>query len=265
MATSLDTDLVENLQSCIVLRIQLFGRFAVTVDGRPVEHDLPGRRGRLLVAMLADCRRSTVERAVLVERLWSPATPGPGATATFAALLSKVRTVVAPAEIRGRSSLQLVLPPGSIVDAAVAEAALHSAEAAMARQDWRQVWTDALSVLFVTQRRFLAGVEEPWVEERRAELMHVHRRALICYATACLALGAGELASAERSARALIALDPCSETGYCLLMQALDRRGDRGAALAVYDDLRRVLRDDLGVMPGPASRSLHASLLHSPR
>ncbi|MHA6628418.1 AfsR/SARP family transcriptional regulator [Pseudonocardia sichuanensis] len=244
-----------------MVRIQLHGRFAVVVDGRPVEQELPGRRARVLVALLADPRRPVVDRATLLELLWHPAVPGPGAAATFAALLSKVRTVLAPAEIRGRGSLQLVLPPGSIVDTAVAEAALHSAEAAAARHDWRRAWTQALSTLFVTQRPFLPDVDDTWADDRRAVLAHVHRRALGCYAEACLQLGGAELAAAERSARRLVALDPHSETGYCLLMRALAQRGDRGGALDVFGELRRVLRDDLGASPGPIAAAVHRGLL----
>ncbi|MHA6796464.1 AfsR/SARP family transcriptional regulator [Pseudonocardia bannensis] len=244
-----------------MVRIQLHGRFAVAVDGRPVEQDLPGRRGRMLVALLADSPRSALERAVLIDLLWRPAVPDSRATATFTALLSKVRAALAPAEIRGRGSLQLVLPPGSIIDAAVAEAALHDAEAATALHDWRRAWTQALSALFVTQRRFLSDFDDPWVQERRQELAHPHRRALACYAEACLQLGPTELAGAERSARALVRLDPLSETGYCLLMRALAQRGDRGAALEVYERLCCVLREDLGAAPSPTSRAVHASLL----
>ncbi len=245
-----------------MVRIQLHGRFAVMVDGRSVGHELPGRRGRMLVAALAaDARHPVADRATLVERLWHPAVPGPSAPATFAALLSKVRAALVPAEIRGRGSLQLVLPPGSIVDTAAAEAALHSAEAAVARRDWRLAWTHGLSTLFVTQRPFLPDLDGPWVDERRGVLAHAHRRALACYGEACLELGGGELAAAERSGRELITLDPLSETGYCLLMRALAQRGDRGGALEVFAELRRVLRDDLGVPPGPVATAVHLSLL----
>lgn len=83
---SVDADLAENLRSCTRAPDPAFGRFTVTVDGRPVEHELPGRRGRLLVAVLADHRRSSVDRTILIERLWAPSAPGPGAAATFAAL-----------------------------------------------------------------------------------------------------------------------------------------------------------------------------------
>ena len=215
------------------VRIQLHGRFAVAVEGRTVEHLLPGRRARLLVAVLASATRCAVERSALIDVLWRPACPGVGAATTFAALLSKVRTVLEPAEIRGRRSLQLVLPPGAVVDAAVAEAALHAAESASARQDWPRAWTEALTALFVTQRGFLGDFDDPWSEDRRREASHRHRRVLACYGEACLHLGPGELAGAERSARALIGLDPLGETGHRLLMRALVAQDDRAAALLV--------------------------------
>jgi SARP family transcriptional regulator, regulator of embCAB operon len=242
------------------VRLQLHGRFALAVEGRPVEHLLPGRRARLLVAVLALSRRA-VERSALIDVLWSPSRPGDGAASTFSALLSKVRTTLEPAGIAGRRCLQLVLPPGSIVDATVAQGALHAAESAAARADWHRAWTEGLSALFVTQRGFLSDFDDPWSDDRRGEAAHQHRRVLACYGEACLHLGPGELAGAERSARALIALDPVAETGYRLLMRAHLAQGDRGAALVVYEQMRRALREHLGTDPSPMTRELHAELL----
>jgi len=226
-----------------------------------VERDLPGRRGRLLVAYLAANRLSAVDRDALLEVLWHPADPGRGAAAGFAALLSKTRGALAPIEIRGRGSLQIVLPAQSVVDADAAAAALHDAEAAASLQDWPRAWTQALSTLFVTQRQFLSDLDHPWVDDRRRAARHDHERALACYAEACLHLGPAELPSAERSARRLVELQPLSEIGYGLLMRALAARGDHAAAVVVYDQLRRVLRDDLGVSPSPASQHLLGRLL----
>src|SRR5690348_5352586 len=59
----------------LAARIQLHGRFAVQVGGRSVEHGLPGRRARLLVAYLAAHRLSAVDRARLIELLWAPSDP----------------------------------------------------------------------------------------------------------------------------------------------------------------------------------------------
>lgn len=245
----------------VAARIQLHGRFAVQVGGQAVEHNLPGRRARLLVAYLAAHRHSAVDRTSLIELLWYPSNPGRGAPASFTVLLSKTRAVLYPIEIRGRGSLQITLPPSSLIDATVAAAALHEAEAAASRKNWRSAWAQALTTLFVTQRQFLSDIEHPWVDDRRRAGRHDHDRALACYAEACLHLGAAELPSAERSARRLVDSQPLSETGYCLLMRALAQRGDQAAALAVYDQLRRLLRDELGVSPSPATKAVHARLL----
>src|SRR5207244_2379476 len=121
----------------------------------------------------------------------------------------------------------------------------------------------ALTALMVARRGFLTEYDEAWVEPWRAELDLVYERALACYAEACLGIGGTEVPGAERAARRLIERAPLSETGYRLLMEVLAARGDTAAALAVYEQLRRIVRDELGVDPGPAVRQLHYRLLHA--
>lgn len=69
------------------------------------------------------------------------------------------------------------------------------------------------------------------------------------------------MAAAERDARRLVRLAPYRESGYRLLMDALARRGNGAEALLVYEQLRTVLRDELGASPSPATRALHRQLL----
>jgi DNA-binding SARP family transcriptional activator len=245
----------------VVVRIQLHGRFTIEIDGQAVERLLPGRRARLLVAYLASHPQAVVERGALIDLLWQPEVPNSGAGPSFAALLSKTRSVLSPAEIRGRGSLQLAMPSGGLIDSHRASAALHEAEAAVASKDWRRVWTEALSAVFVTQRPFLPDFSDDWVVQRRTELGRAHLRATACYAQACLQLGGPELASAERAAHRLVDADPLAERGYCLLMRALAGQGDRAAALRVFEQLRQVLRDDLGTFPSSAAQQLHQALL----
>jgi SARP family transcriptional regulator, regulator of embCAB operon len=241
------------------VRIQLCGRFAVVINGRQVESRLPGRQGRLLVAYLAAHRAQPVERSVLVDALWPDG--GAGAAATVTVLMSKVRTILAPAEIRGRRTVQLVLPPGSTVDLDVATTSLHSAESAVALRDWRRAWSPALAALYASRRRFLAEFEAPWIDEWRRQLDVVYERALACYAETCLGIGGTELPGAERAARRLVAQAPLAETGHGLLMRALAARGDVAAAVAAYDELRQLLREELGVSPSPTTQALHTRLL----
>ena len=92
-------------------------------------------------------------------------------------------------------------------------------------------------------------------------LQTVKASALECVGEAGLGLGGSEIAAAERSGRALIAIEPYRESGYRLLMRALKARGNAAAALAVYDELRCLLRDELGTIPGGDTQALHKELL----
>jgi DNA-binding SARP family transcriptional activator len=244
------------------VRVQLCGRFAFVVAGRPVHRQLPGRRGRLLLAYLAAHRDRPVSRGQLLDTLW-PDGRATTAAATLSVVLSKVRSFIAPARIDGRSTLQLVLPAGSIVDLDAAIAALHQAQSANALRDWRRAWPAALTALMIARRGFLTEYDEAWVQTRRAQMDLVYERALACYAEACLGVGGTEVPGAERAARQLIERAPLYETGYQLLMEVLAARGDTAAALAVYEQLRRTVRDELGVDPGPAVRQLYQRLLHA--
>ena len=244
-----------------MVRIQLCGRFAVVIDGQPVESHLPGRQSRLLVAYLATHRAQPVERTVLLDTLWPKGSAG--AASTLTVLLSKSRTLLAPAEIRGRRTLQLVLPANSVVDLEVGTTSLHSAESAVALRDWRRAWPAALTAQYVSRRRFLVEFEAPWIDEWRRQLDVIYERALACYAEACLGIGGTEVPAAERAARRLVAHAPLSETGHQLLMRALAARGDAAAALAVYDKLRQLLREELGVSPCSSTQALHARLLRA--
>ena len=167
-----------------MVRIQLCGRFAVVIDGQATESRLPGRQGRLLVAYLAAHRAQPVERTVLLDALWPEGGAGRGGTLTV--LLSKVRPLLVPAEIRGRRTLQLVLPADSVVDLEVVMTSLHSAESAVALQDWRRAWPTALAAQYASRRRFLAEFEAPWIDDWRRELDVIYERSLACYAEACL-------------------------------------------------------------------------------
>src|SRR2546428_789605 len=79
---------------------------------------------------------------------------------------------------------------------------------------------------------FLSGCEAPWIEERRRFLEAVKVSALECVGEAGLGLGGSEIAAADRSGRALIEIQPYRESGYRLLMRALQARGNYAAALA---------------------------------
>ena len=243
-----------------VTRIQLCGRLVVRIDGRRLEHELPGRQGRLAFAYLAANRLRPIPRSELTEALWPGGLPG-NVDSSLAALLSKLRRTVGAEVLTGRSTLDLALPAGALIDVEAAFEAIHRAEAAVRRGEFAAAWAPARVSLHTASRIFLAGEDAPWIDERRRELDDVRLRALECVASAGLGLGPTELDSALRSGRALIALAPLRESGYRLLMEALAARGDAAEALVVYDALRCRLRDELGVAASPATQDVYRRLL----
>ncbi|MEU8355611.1 BTAD domain-containing putative transcriptional regulator [Nonomuraea sp. NPDC048882] len=72
----------------------------------------------------------------------------------------------------------------------------------------------------------------------------------------------GSAASDEvtRLARIITGLDPYDEEAYRVLMASLAGTGNRAAALACYDELRRRLADELGVAPAPPTQALRWEL-----
>jgi DNA-binding SARP family transcriptional activator len=255
-----DRGMAMSTSSCEITRIQLCGQFAIVAGGRRIEGDLPGKRGRLLVGYLAAHRQQPVTREELLEALW-PDKRGDPAAATLTVLLSKIRATLGADAIRGRSSLQLVLPTGALLDTEAAAVSLHQAESAIALCQWRRAWGIVLGALFTAQRRFLAEFEAPWISDERERFELVHQRALTCYVEACLGIAGTELPAAERAARILVSRWPFYETGYRVLMQALAARGDTSSALRTYEILRGRLADELGVDPDPQLRELHQQLL----
>jgi SARP family transcriptional regulator, regulator of embCAB operon len=241
--------------------VQLCGRFVIELHGRRVEQRLPRRQGRVLFSYLVLQRQRTVARDELVEAVWAGAPPANHASA-LTVLLSKLRAAVGADVLAGRGSVRVLLPPGAHVDVEEALAALHRAESAVVQRDWARAWIAALCAQYVASRPLLADQEDlPWLDSWRRRLDDVLEGALEAYAAACLGLGGTELAGAERAARRLLEHNPLRETGYRLLMEVLAARGNVAEALQVYERARTVLRDELGIPPGPAIHEAHATLL----
>ncbi len=241
-------------------RIQICGALAVERNGQRVESHLPGHQGRLLFTYLVLNRHRQVQRDEIAEALWRE--PDPAAVdARLNPLLSKLRRVFGATSLEGRGVLRLYLPEPTWVDLEAASEAIHRAESAVAQQDWRRAWGPAQVALFVAERGFLPGEDAGWVGETRNQLSVLHLRALEAYAATELGIGGPELAGAIRASRELIELAPLRESGYRCLMQALADQGNLAEALRVYGQLCDCLRDELGVSPGPASRTLYEHLL----
>lgn len=245
-------------------RIQLCGPFVVELRGERVESLVPGKQGKVLFAFLVLNRHRSIERDELLDLLWAQMLPM-ASESSLNAIISRLRKAVGPEVLQGRSAVRVVLDSESFVDVEAAREALHRADSASARQDWGTLFSAANIAQKIARRRFLlgAGIDSPWVEDQRRQVGDMLLPALEHVAVACLNVGGMALNDGERSARELVAKAPYREAGYRVLMQILARRGNYAEALQLFESARRLLRDELGVDPGPELQALHARLLHA--
>jgi DNA-binding SARP family transcriptional activator len=240
--------------------IRLCGPLAVSLGADAGMATLPGRQGRLLFAYLTLNRDRDCGRAELIDLLW-PEHPPVAAETALSALLSKLRRTLGDGALAGRSELRLVPPASLEVDVEEAARAADRAEAAIDDSDWEVAAEHARQVLSVDLQTFLPDCEGPWVAEERRELESVRLRALEALAEAGLRQGGRELGPAEQAARSAIAAAPFRESAHRLLMEIHEASGNPAEALRAFEDLRVLLRDELGTTPGAAAMAVHERLL----
>jgi SARP family transcriptional regulator, regulator of embCAB operon len=241
-------------------KIQLCGRLVVKLGARRVDDALPGANGRLLFAYLVLNRFRRMGREELLMAIYGEEAT-PDHHPRLSVLLSKLRRVVGPDLLAGRSEIELLLSPGTFVDVEAALEAAHRAESHIANGEWAEAWGPAGVAYHVANRPLLQGQDRPWLEEWRRRLDDVRLRGLECFAAARLGLGGSAVSQAEECARRLTELAPYRETGHRILMEALERRGNVAEALLAYDRLRVLLRNDLGIAPSPAMQGIYRRLL----
>ena len=244
-------------------RIQLCGRLSVEIKGEQRADLLRGKQVPLLLAYLLLNRTRYVGREELIGALWPNQAPR-SQDAALRTLLSRLRSAVGPQSLTGKNELLLTLPEPVWIDMEAAAVEVQRAEDTLDGGDARGAWALAQVPLNIASRGLLPGAQAAWLESRRRELEDIRRRALEVIGRAGLSLGGSQLASVERAARNLIDAEPYRESGYVLLMQSLDAQGNVAEGLRVFDQLRTLLRNELGTNPSPETMAVHERLLRAP-
>ncbi len=244
-------------------RIQLCGRLSVELDGVELVQSLRGKQVPLLLAYLVLNRDRPVGREELIGALW-PETAPRSQDAAMRVLLSRLRSALGRDIVSGRDELGLTLPEPAWVDVEAAASEVWRAQRALESGDARAAWALAQVPLNIASRGLLPGTQAMWLEPRRQELADIRLQALEVIGRAGLSLGGTQLGSVERAARTLIESEPYRESGYVLLMAALEAQGNVAEGLRVFEQLRALLRDELGIAPSPEAISAHERLLNPP-
>ena len=120
-------------------------------------------------------------------------------------------------------------------------------------------WSEGLSLYRgeLLEGLFPEGVAQEfqeWLSAQRKQLRE--RAARAAWECSRLEEERGDRTAAAVMARRARELDPDNEEGVRRLMGLLDRRGDRGSALRVYQEWQARLQEEFGVEPAPETRKL---------
>src|SRR4051812_10518245 len=240
--------------------IRLCGPVLVEANGQRVDAGLPGRQGRLLFAYLVLNRSRGCPRDELIDVLWSEGPPA-AADSALSALLSKLRRALGDGVLTGRGELRLHLEPPVVVDIEASRVAIAEAEGAMEAGENAAAADRARAARQTDLQTFLPDAEGGWAAEQRRELETLRLRGLETLAEAGLRQGGRELGAAEQAARAAIAAAPFRESAHRLLMEIHEAAGNPAEALRSFEELRSLLREELGTTPGPAAMAVFERVL----
>lgn len=241
-------------------RVRLCGSLMVEIDGRDAVDAVPAGQARSLLAYLLTRDERCAERGALIDVVWPNGAPK-DPQAHLRVVLTRLRRALAPATLEGRQQLRLALPAPVWVDMEAARQAIETARADARNARWSSALEHAQAALALLRAGFLPGQEGEWAQDERRANEELELEALEWTARSGLALGGAELAGAQRAARELVSRSAFRETGRRLLMEALAATGDVAEALQVYEELRCLLRDELGVAPAAELQALHRRLL----
>jgi DNA-binding SARP family transcriptional activator/pimeloyl-ACP methyl ester carboxylesterase len=230
---------------------------AVDADGRPLP--LGGERQRALLAALLARAGEVVSSDRLAHLLWGDDQPD-NPVAALHSQVARLRQALRPAD-GGRGLLTrapgylLAVDPGD-VDAGRFERLVADAEGEPASEAARllaealALWRGPAYAGFAD--REVAQLEAIRLEEARLAAQERHAAAL---------LEGGRAADAVPVMEAFVAEHPLREQARATLMRTLYTLGRQAEALAVYQDYRARLADDLGLEPSPALQRLQVQVL----
>ncbi len=224
---------------------RVLGPLEVLLDGEPVA--VPAGRGRALLATLLLRANEFVPVDELVERIWDGELPdGDRAHKTLQMTVSRLRQALGEANCVQTSSrgYSAAVSPGQLdLDRFRALTAQNEHRAAL------ELWRGPVLANVASESLHRDDVP-PLMEEQVVALERRIDQDL-----------AHDTDPLVPELRALVGRYPLRETFWAQLMLALHRSNRQAEALAVYQEVRDHLADELGVDPGPRLREAHEQVL----
>jgi DNA-binding SARP family transcriptional activator/tetratricopeptide (TPR) repeat protein len=236
--------------------VRLLGPVDVVVDGVP--RPVSGLRRKAVLAVLGLAAGEVVSTDRLLDVVWDGRSSAVGLNALQTHVSYLRRVLGRPEAIVARGSGYLLDLGAEATDVQLAVRLIEQSRQDGHHPDRQAAWLRAAHKLW--RGRPLSDVAGlTWLSAQADRLSTLQMEVVLALTEARLALGehaalAPELADLSRE-------HPYREDLSRLLMLALYRSGRQAEALAVYQDLRRRLADELGIDPGLALRDLETAIL----
>ena len=247
------------------LRFEVMG--PVRAWSNETELDVGSPQQRAVLAILLLSQGWQVSRDVLVDALWGEDPPR-SAAGTVRTYISRLRRCLEPVTGCQAAELLKSVGDGYAIDAGAVTVdyeqfteQVEQARLTRSRGDLTLAATQFAEALGLWRGAPLAGIQGPYAGAQRARLQELWTAVTEDRLSVDIESG-GHLA-AIAALRALLDDYPLREKLSELLMLALYRAGRQADALTVFHDVRCLLRDELGIDPGPGLRDLHARILRA--
>ncbi|MGC8917849.1 BTAD domain-containing putative transcriptional regulator [Streptomyces sp. PG2] len=244
-----------------MLDIRLLGPVEVWADGRRAP--LGGTRPLAVLSALVVHLGEVLSTERLVDCVWddeAPATAGALVATHVSAVRRALATVGEAGVIRTRPPGYVAALPPSGIDARRFEELLASGRSAAGRgrpEEAAELLSEALGLW--RGREALEGLGQSFARIEAARLTELRLTGQEDHVDLLLALGHADRTIAPLLTQ--VADHPLRERPRAQLMTALFRTGRVSDALLTYQEAREVLREELGVDPGPELRALHRAVL----
>ncbi|GII60972.1 SARP family transcriptional regulator [Sphaerisporangium krabiense] len=246
------------------IRFSLLGPLKAWRDEEEI--DLGWARQQAVLAVLLLEMNRPVSVTALVDAVWGHDPPR-NARSTVQTYVSRLRRVLQPGLTSNAPQAILVSTDAgyqvrgdpSELDVVAFERHLTAAQDHRERGDHEAAARRVTAALALWRGEPLGGLQGPRAEAERRRLSERHGLARELLAAIRVELGQSTEAIAELTR--LIGDFPLQERPRGLLMLALYRAGRQADALAAFQDVRRLLAEELGIDPGPELRDLHERIL----
>ena len=236
-----------------VPRVELLGGFRVLEAGGAAARPPSPRQQELIVFLVLHARHAPVPRQRIAGSLW-PESSDAQALTNLRRELHHLRDAWPRLDAlvdAGSRTLGWRGAKGTVVDVAAFEAA-----ADRGLEGDRAALEDAARLY---QGDLLPDCEGEWIAGDRERLRQRAQKVL------ARLIGVLEqdraFGDAIDRARQLLRLDPLDEQAWCALMRCHARRGERAAALHVYQHCAALLKKELGIPPSAATRMTYREVL----